>query len=256
MKNMNSLIIIVVATAASVLLASCGSGSNGKNIIVLVDFSTSINQEVRDWYIQTIEKEICANLTQFDRIKILPIDGASQTASRPLLQLDLFEHRDEWKAMGLNANETSQLKKKAFAKFMHLKMEELKVEIADAKVHRKKAGNATDILGAISVAQDDFSPEEDNVIIIMSDMEQYADKLKMSAKGKAADWLDQTTDAKFANISQFSVVVITGEQMGMSKAYYNEISNYWNSFFTSKSVKSLSYMGADASQLKLHLTNH
>jgi type II secretory pathway component GspD/PulD (secretin) len=251
MRNTITIIAILVATA---FLTSCstgsGNGSSGKNTIVLVDISKSIKPEVLDWYIQTIEKDICANLSQFDKIKILPIDGASQTASKALLDIDLFEHKAEWDVMGLNANETDKLKKEAFAKFIHSKMEELKAAIAEAKIHRQDVGNATDILGALEVAQGKFDADFNNSIVIMSDMEQYADNCKMCAKGKASNWLSQTADVKYSNIRNFSISVITGEQMAMPKPYYNEIKNYWNEFFTNQGVKSISYQGADASQLK------
>jgi len=251
MRNIITIIAILVATA---FLTSCGTGSgkgsSGKNTIVLVDISKSIKPEVLDWYIQTIEKDICANLSQFDKIKILPIDGASQTASKALLEIDLFEHRSEWDVMGLNANETDKLKKEAFAKFIHSKMEELKTAIAEAKIHREDVGNSTDILGALDVAQGKFDANFNNSIVIMSDMEQYAEKCKMCAKGKASNWLSQTADIKYPNIRNFSIAVITGEQMAMPKTYYNEIKTYWNEFFTTQGVKSLSYQGADASQLK------
>ena len=250
MKNTYIFTVILLATA---LLISCGTGSgtgsSGKNVIVLVDISKSIKPEVLDWYLQTIEKDICANLSQFDKIKILPIDGASQTASKALLDLDLFAHKNEWDVMGLNANETDKLKKEAFAKFIHSQMEDLKTAIAEAKIHRQDVGNATDILGAIEVAQAKFDADFNNSIIILSDMEQYADKCKMSAKGKVANWLSQTADIKFANISKFSIAIITGEQMAMPKPYYNEIKSYWNDFFTRHGVKNISYHGADPSQL-------
>lgn len=73
MRNTNICVAILVAIA---LLTSCSNGSSGKNTIVLVDISKSIKPEVLDWYIQTIEKDICVNLSQFDKIKILPIDGS------------------------------------------------------------------------------------------------------------------------------------------------------------------------------------
>lgn len=243
---------IVVITLSSMLITSCGGGKSGKNVIVLLDISTSIKQDVLDWYIQTIEKDICANLSQFDRITIRPIDGASQTASKALLQLDLFQYRNEWRVMGLNSNETSQLKKEAFAKFIHTKMVEFKETLTEAREHRQKVGNATDILGALEVAQNDFGPDEDNliIIIIMSDMEQYADKCKMTGKGKAADWLMQINEVKLPNLQQFSVAIVTGEQMAMSKAYYNEIQTFWNEFFAQQGVKTLQYSGASVAQLK------
>lgn len=247
MRNAHIFFAILVAT---VFLISCGNGSSGKNTIILVDISKSIKPEVLDWYIQTIEKDICATLSQFDKIKILPIDGASQTASKSLLDLDLFEYKAEWDVMGLNANETDKLKKEAFAKFINSKMKELKAAISEAKIHRQGADNATDILGALEVAQDKYDPNFSNSIVIMSDMEQYADKCKMSDKGKSSNWLSQTADVKFTNIDKFSIAVITGEQMSMPKPYYNEIKNYWNEFFTNQGVKALSYLGADASQLK------
>ena len=257
---MRSIITIIAILVAITFLTSCstgsGNGSSGKNTIVLVDISKSIKPEVLSWYIETTEKDICANLTQFDKIKIYPVDGASQTASKPLLELDLFEHRSEWDVMGLNANETDKLKKEAFAKFIHSKMEELKAAITEAKMHRQEVGNRTDILGALEVAQGKFDANFNNSIVIMSDMEQYADQCKMFAKGKASDWLSQTADVKFANISKFSIIVITGEQMAMPKSYYNEIKNYWNEFFTNQGVKTISYQGADASQIKTYLANN
>lgn len=251
MRNTITIIGILISTA---FFTSCstgsGNGSNGKNIVALIDISQSIKPEVLDWYIQTTEKDICANLSQFDKITILPIDGASQTASKALLEIDLFEHRSEWDVMGLNANETDKLKKEAFAKFIHSKMEELKTAIIEAKMHRQEVGNRTDILGALEVAQSRFDANFNNSIVIMSDMEQYADNCKMCAKGKASNWLSQTADVKYSNIRNFSIAVITGEQMAMPKTYYNEIKTYWNEFFTTQGVKSLSYQGADASQLK------
>ena len=249
MRNSITIIVIFIATA---FFTSCnnGSGSNGKNIVELIDISQSIKPEVLDWYIQTTEKDICANLSQFDKITILPIDGASQTASKALLEIDLFEHRSEWDVMGLNANETDKLKKEAFAKFIHSKMEELKAAITEAKMHRQEAGNRTDILGALEVAQSKYDANFNNSIVIMSDMEQYADNCKMCAKGKASNWLSQTAYLKYSNFSNISIAVITGEQMAMPKSYYNEIKTYWNEFFTTQGVKKFSYQGADASQLK------
>lgn len=258
MRNTITIIAILVTTAFFTSCSmGCKNGCNGKNIVKLIDISQSIKPEVLDWYIQTTEKDICANLSQFDKITILPIDGASQTASKALLEIDLFELRSEWDVMGLNANETDKLKKEAFAKFIHSKMEELKATIAQAKINRREVGNRTDILGALEVAQSKFDPNFNNSIVIMSDMEQYAENCKMCEKGKASDWLSQTANVKYSNISNFSITVITGEQMAMTGPYYNEIKNYWKEFFTTQGVKSLSYQGADASQLKqTYVTNN
>lgn len=248
MKTIYSIIIF----ATTLFLTSCqsGNGNSGKNTVVLVDISKSIKPEVQDWFIKTIEEDICANLSQFDKIKILPIDGASQTASKALLDIDLFEHKAEWDVMGLNANETDKLKKEAFAKFIHSKMEELKVTITQAKIHRQEVGNATDILGALEVAQSKFDANFNNSIVIMSDMEQYGDKCKMSTTGKAKEWLARTADVKYDNLKSFSVTMITGEQMNMPKAYYNEIRSYWETFLSNQGVQNRSYLGADASPLK------
>lgn len=242
MRNTITIIALLVTTAFFTSCSmGCKNGSNGKNIVKLIDISQSIKPEVLDWYIQTTEKDICANLSQFDKITILPIDGASQTASKALLEIDLFELRSEWDVMGLNANETDKLKKEAFAKFIHSKMEELKATIAQAKINRREVGNRTDILGALEVAQSKFDPNFDNSIVIMSDMEQYTENCKMCEKGKASDWLSQTANVKYSNISNFSITVITGEQMAMPGPYYNEIKTYWKEFFTTQGVKSLSY---------------
>jgi len=246
---MKTIYIFFAISISAALLTSCAS-DNGKNTTVLVDISQSIKSEVLDWYLQTIESDICANLTQFDKVKVLLIDGASQTASKVLLDLDLFDHKNEWDVMGLNANETDKLKKAAFAKFIHSKMLELKAAIVEAKIHRQEVGNTTDIFGALEVATNNYDGDFNNRIVIMSDMEQYADKCKMNPQGNSSEWLSQTADIKFNNINKFSIAIVTGEQMGMTKAYYNEIRGYWTEFFNKKGVKNFSYQGADASQLR------
>jgi hypothetical protein len=249
---MKKLYIVLAILSTSVFLTSCltGNDSKSKNATVMVDISKSIKPEVLDWYIQTIETDICANLTQFDKIKVILIDGASETASKVLLDLDLFDHKSEWDVMGLNANETDKLKKAAFTKFIHSKMLDLKAAITDAKIHRQDVGNATDILGAIEVATNNYDGGFDNSIVIMSDMEQYADKCKMCSKGKATEWLSLTGGIKFKNINKFSVTIITGEQISMDKAYYNEIKSYWTELFKKQGVKNFSYLGADASHVR------
>ncbi|MBK7683449.1 MAG: hypothetical protein IPJ26_13750 [Bacteroidetes bacterium] len=92
--------------------------------------------------------------------------------------------------------------KEAFAKFIHSKMEELKVAITEAKMHRQEVGNRTDILGALEVAQSRFNANFNNSIVIMSDMEQLPITARCVQKEKHQLKLSQTADVKYSNITQ------------------------------------------------------
>ena len=222
------------------LLSICASFSScsekDKNVIVLYDMSNSIDPRVQAFYQSVIEKEVCMNLSQFDKVTVLPIDGGAETATTELLSIDFFANRKAWDVMGKNSNETSELKKEATKKFVHRKMEELKTKLKDAQKDRAKVANRTDIIGALHSSEKYIDSTKDNSIIILSDMEQFSDEVKMRPTEQAAKWLEESKGVSFRRLKFAQIHVITGEQLEMSKDYYTQIKTYWQQLLSDRLI--------------------
>ena len=164
---MKTIFQFLLAISMCASLSSCSE--KDKNVIVLFDMSNSIDPRVQGFYQSVIEKEVCMNLSQFDKVTVLPIDGGSETATTELMSIDFFANRKAWDVMGKNSNETSQLKKEALEKFVHQKMEELKGRLKDAQKGRAIVSNRTDIIGALHSSEKYIDSAKDNNIIIKGD---------------------------------------------------------------------------------------
>jgi len=222
---MKTIFQFLLAISMCASLSSCSE--KDKNVIVLFDMSNSIDPRVQGFYQSVIEKEVCMNLSQFDKVTVLPIDGGSETATTELMSIDFFANRKAWDVMGKNSNETSQLKKEALEKFVHQKMEELKGRLKDAQKGRAIVSNRTDIIGALHSSEKYIDSAKDNNIIILSDMEQFSGKVKMRPTEQATKWLEESKGLSFSRLKFAQIHVITGEQLEMSKDYYAQIKTYW-----------------------------
>lgn len=253
LKTMKTSVQLFIAIFFSLFMTACGS--KDKNVVVLLDISKSIDVQVRDWYLQTIEKDICFNLSKFDRITILPVDGATQTAAKPLIEINLEEKNREWNSItGLNTNETNRLRKEAFVKFIKEKMQELKTSVQNAATERVSVSNSTDILGALQMAEGFYNSASDNVLVIMSDMEQYGNKLKMNTSGNCNEWLKEAGTGQYEHLKDFQIAIITGEQLEMPVEYYAKISTFWKEYLTRKGVLNLLYTSAEVNGLRSKLS--
>lgn len=248
LKTMKTLFQFFTTLIFSLLITSCGN--KDKNVVVLLDISRSIDSQVREWYLETIEKDICSALSKFDKITILPIDGATQTAAKPLMVINLGDASKEWsKIIGLNTNETNRLRKEASDKFINQKMQELKSIVQNAAIDRESASGTTDILGALHVATGYYNSTNQNVLVIMSDMEQYGNKLKMNSNGNYNEWLKEAEKEQNEHLKDFQVAILTGEQLKMPVEYYNNIRNFWKEYLANIGVINLLYTSAEVNGL-------
>ena len=222
---MKTILQFLLLLSICTFFSSCSE--KDKNVIVLFDMSNSIDPKVQAFYHSVIEKEVCMNLSQFDKVTVLPIDGGSETATTELMSIDFFANRKAWDVMGKNSNETSELKKEALEKFVHKKMEELKAKLKDAQKDRVKVSNRTDIIGALHTSEKYLDSTKDNTIIILSDMEQFSGNVKMRPTEQATKWLEESKGLSFTRLKFAQVHVITGEQLEMNKEYYAQIKTYW-----------------------------
>lgn len=252
--NMKAMKLQLFAAVVYLLSACNGGGNQDKNVVVLVDISKSIQADTKDWYIQTIQKDICPLLAKYDKITVLPIDGASQTAATALMEINFEEKAKEWaKITGINTNETNKMREEAKASFISEKMSELKGALQNANKSRAGVANATDIVGALHSVDNLFDEGFSNQLIIFSDMEQYGNQLKMNENGNEKSWIELAKQESYNHLKNYTVQIFTGQQLEMSVDYYNKIKNFWHLFFENKGVTNITYRSAETNTINASL---
>lgn len=253
MKKIIKLIGTILTLA---LLSACnnGSGPQDKNLVVFLDLSNSITENVKEWYIQTISDKICAQLGKYDKLTIMPMDGASQTAAKAMLTINMEDKRKEWIAItGVNTNETDRLRKEAAKKFIEENMEMLKSKMQGVAQERQYAANHTDILGALHTMDNLYNDKYANHLIILSDMENYSNSLKMHNGDNTEKWLSAVAAEKFTNINKCIIHIYTGEQMNMDPNYYQNIKTFWSTYLKQQGVRTFNYFSAETKTLQANI---
>ena len=237
--NMTTQIVKLLFVLVTTLCLS-GCGGDQRNVIVLIDISKSIPANVKEGYLQTIERDVCGKLSQFDKVTVLAIDGAGNRSSEPLMTIDFYENRAKWDVMGQNTKETSDLKKSAFNKFVKDQMEVLRSKVARASESRAELSNMTEILGTLEEAQKYLIPGAQNSIMTFSDMEQYANHLKMKKGTDINTWLHNANAYNLDKLKDIELYAITGNQLHFDQNYCDAIRGFWTAYCAQKGIK-LSY---------------
>ena len=158
------LLIIVVF-----LSFSCTS-KNEKltNIVILLDFSKSIPQKTQEWYRNTINTEIIANLGEKDQLTVLPIDYGSATGSTELLHADMNAKTFKYKLDSPVSGERP--KNRRISTFLKDVSTIFDSTFNYALKERGKYALGTDVLGGLKQANKYIEKNQNNMIIIFSDM--------------------------------------------------------------------------------------
>lgn len=172
-----------------VMAAGCGTNTvrHKRNVICLIDYSGSMDDETVQGYMRVIGKKILANLGEHDRLVVLPIDAASKTHAAKICYLDMDEKSFSRPGDGF-AHARDSVTNRIQA-FMRTISAEIVGEIGRQRTARKKFSNYSDIVGSIFqagsfVEKDSDRPVQasarsflsadtyvcDNVIFIFSDM--------------------------------------------------------------------------------------
>lgn len=229
--QVTSIFVILIAIFS---LSSCGGDQ--QNVIALIDISKSIPTEVRAGYFKTLETDVCNKLTQFDKLTIFILDGAGSRSSQPLMVIDFYENRAKWDLMGQNTNETNMLKKAAFSRFVQEQMVTLQAKLELASQDRTKISNSTEILGTLDVVQQYLQSDARNSVIVFSDMEQYANHLKMKKGASVHSWIQQANAYKLDKLKGAQLCAITGNQLQYDQKYCDDIKEFWLTYCSEKGI--------------------
>lgn len=171
-----------------ILESGCGTTVRHKrNVICLIDYSGSMNDETVQGYMRVIENDVLENIGEHDRLVVLPIDAASKTRASKICYLDM-EDKTFSRATDGFAHARDSITTRIQA-FMHTVSATIVREITRQRTARRKYSNYSDIFGSIFqagsfVVTDSSRPSpsstrgflsgekyvSDNVIFIFSDM--------------------------------------------------------------------------------------
>ena len=136
---------IIILMSLVFALVSCNTNKR-RNIVILVDNSASISEEIIQRYIVTIQGTILPNMGQKDKLTLQFIDGCSQVKAERIFAFDLAEMDFQNDADGINHKADSSNRRQML--YMAEITDKLARQVVDKRRERKNCGQYTDIINA------------------------------------------------------------------------------------------------------------
>lgn len=261
MKRLTTFFTIFLLFTFIGLFTSCKWGQKrelpkGKNIICLIDFSEAKNSNERlKFYMTAIKNNIIPQLGLYDKITVLPIDKASVTNSSDIFLTNLAEENFEpVMASPMEKKELIQDSLNKYRKTLSVTFEQC---FQTAINNRSKTSLETDIFGALENAKDKLSSRDDNYIVIFSDMMNWTKTIKMEPQASnfnAKNLTSVLSKAPSINLSNATIIILTGEQVDISADHFNLVKLFWTKYFEINNSKLYDYNSASLTKLKEIMT--
>lgn len=263
MKQLKSTIALFILLVWVILLFGCkiieigkevvstGKEDKGRNIICVIDFSSSQNDVARQlFYKNVIKNNVIKNLAQNDQIKVVPLDKASVTNSEVIFAEDLSKYEVEpdnappLQVDKIIEDNVNKLKNDISANF--------EKAYSNASESRKSRNQGTDIFGILNTLKSHFKSEEDNYVVFLSDMMNYSESLNMEPSNP------NFTSAKIngllksvpkMHLQNSTILVLTGDQPNLSSAHFELVRSFWTKYFEQNGGKLYDYSSATVTKL-------
>lgn len=168
MKKLALIILSILFT-----LTGCDT-TKRKNLVVLIDNSTSVPESVMLRYIATIQETILPGMGEKDKLIVQFIDGCSQAKAERIYAIDLAAMDFSNRADGVNhAADSSRARLKRYLTVI-VKNEIAKTILAK-RIERKDCGGYTDIVNSLNEAK--------KLVETMKNFNSTTDKLLNDANG-------------------------------------------------------------------------
>lgn len=260
MKYTSKLNFLIAVTSVVSLLCSCNDSHRwgtkppkptGKNIVCVVDFSDSKNVAERlQFYMNVIKDNIIPALGQYDRITVIPIDKTSITNSSDILLKDLSKR--EFVPENASPVEEDELTQANLKKYIDSLQTEFVKNFQAAITNRSKDNHGTDIFGALSVVQTKFKDTKDNYLLMLSDMMNWSNTLRMEpADGVLSNSTLDNCLSKVPNyeMPNTTALVLTAEQVEVSPEHFQLVDSFWTKYFEKNKIKLFDYNSASVAKL-------
>lgn len=248
-KNICFALIICVLP---LLMSGCSTSKSGqRNIICLVDFSSSKNGDLRQQYYKTVIKNnIIKNLAMTDRITVLPLDAASLTNAEEILVKDVSA--EDFTPEMAPPMEEDKLTAEKFEKYKMQITAEFEQKFDRVAEDRKSRNQGTDIFGLLENLRNYIKPNTENNVIFLSDMMNYSKTLNMEPSNKnfnSSNIEKLVKDAPQIDLQNAKTLILTGDQPDLPPAHFELIKNFWTKYFEQNKAQLVDFSSAAVSRL-------
>jgi hypothetical protein len=221
-----------------------------KNIIVLIDLSSSRDSLIRSWYKSVVKSHIFPNLGRRDRIIVLPVDRNSLTASKEILSIDFSLQKYGNQYNGLNAEEIEQ---KQHHDSVNAVSARLDTAFAIAIGERNNFQRGTDIFNALSGATRYFIPDAENIVILLCDMQQYSEEMNLEDNLNSEEEVEEyLQNCRQIDLGGAAIIVLTG-RTEMSSQKFAVLQSLWTAYFKKGNGQLIDYSSEAVSVLETAL---
>ena len=244
--------IVICLLVVLFSLSSCKNKEAGRrSIVCLVDFSDSKDATERlQFYMTAIKDNIMPKLSYTDKITVIPIDKASITNASDILLADLATH--DFEPESASPMEEEQITKENLKKYTDSLAAAFAQTFQSAIQGRNKTSHGTDIFGALEVAKGKMAANDNNVIILLSDMMNYSNILKMepgNAEFNSKSIGDILNKVPSPHLPNTTVLVLTADQSYISQEHFKLVQSFWAQYFEKNGIKLYDYNSASLSKL-------
>lgn len=222
-----------------------------RNIICVVDFSSTINsQERQTFYMNIIKNNVIKQLAMTDKIIVIPIDKASVTNSSEILIADLSTK--DFEPVASSPMETDKITIDNFGKFKDSLALTFETSFNKSVSDRSLQNQGTDLLGAMNNVKGYIKANADNYIIFLSDMMNYTNTINMEPSN--AQFSNVNIDAILNRLPGFEMknttaLVLTADQPSVSAEHFELVKKFWTQYFNKNNIRLYDYSSASVSKL-------
>lgn len=252
----------IIIPLVLLLASSCNNNTVERlNVICLIDYSQSIDEQTLNSYADIISDDIFINMGQYDKLSVYPIDNGSKILPTKIFSEDLSiqvfgKHSDGF------THALDSIKKRK-TEFVNEKILILKKAIIEENIKRSKLSGNTDIINAIEELETLKEHNEEatfsenvsslftgdkhilskTVIVIFSDMIHENDEYNF-ANNTDAEYFNEvlgklTTDNKIPDLEHCKVIVFG--RTGTNNKQIDNVKSFWYSYFDLAKAEILSY---------------
>ncbi|QKJ28356.1 hypothetical protein HQ865_00795 [Mucilaginibacter mali] len=234
----------VILVLGLLFFASCNNSPKSINMVAFVDLSSSINSDVKDYYLKII-RSLLDDLTPGSSLKVLPLDGSTEKGSTEFINVSIppkstFENELDPPSQKLS------LEKMRFEAFKDSVIKVVDVGIKAISPSSRNVADRleTDVLGAfrlLSKYQDTSSKTTKNTVLFLSDMLNCNRELDIEHHSYNEE-KQQLIIAKIKkeDLSTWQVFVLTG-QSKVTSVKYLSTKQFWSDYLEQSKNKGLIY---------------
>lgn len=222
------------------------------NFVILIDFSKSIPTQTLEWYRKIVKDEIIPNLGEKDQITVLPIDYGSSIGSSELLHANLNEQIFSYTLDSpVIASKKKQLRQTIYLNDIASGFDST---FNYSVTNRNKYSLGTDVLGGLKQANKYFENNQNNLIIIFSDMINETEDLNLDSSLKNSNDVESILNKLIIpEYNKFDLVVMTGELPFIKISQYKLLQKFWEEYCTKSNLNLLDYQSGGITILKKKL---